>query len=154
MTTTKTTFRLVAEELSAAFEHNQIKSNAPDWLQGSDVMLAIHKAVDDRMPDDWVYESTASIAETLTGYDFDDADEAREHIHEIADGMVDVYNADRTAWLGSHLLNAYLCDEATKESGTADTDMFQRIGLGQYLALDRIGQELVNQIEAEADSRE
>jgi hypothetical protein len=162
MTTTKTQFENVLAELAAAFVADKrddgktfykLKDDAPAWLEGSDVMLAIHSALDDRLPCDWVYEQAASIAENLGGYDCDDADDAREHMTEIAGGLVDVYYSDLTAWLADHTNNALICDESAAEFG-GDGDTFSRIGAGQYMAIERIGRALISEVENEADDRD
>ena len=71
-----TTFQIVLTEFAGAFTCGKrddgktfyrVKDDAPTWLKGSSVMLAIHSAVDDRLPDDWIYESTAAIASAMTG---------------------------------------------------------------------------------------
>lgn len=167
----KTTFQKVLAELANAFEtrtrtrtrddgttYTCLKDDAPAWLAGyagTTVMHDIHAAVDDRFPDDWIYASIAGMADTMTGYDAADADDMRENVHEIADGMVDVYNCDRSAWLAMNLNNAALCDEACSELGCdPDAGMFTRIGLGQYLALTRIGEAIISACESEADERD
>ncbi len=157
------TFTTVIAEFAAAFETKtrkggerfyRIKAKAPKWLQGSDVMREIHTAVDDRLPDDWVYEQAAAVAEALAERDIHDADDAREASHEISDSLVDVYNADRSKWLAMHLNNAALVDEAVSELGGSDADTFHRIGLGQFLAISRIADAVISACEAEADGRE
>lgn len=160
MNATKTMFQRVAEELNNAFESDtrddgstfyKLKDDRPEWLQGSDVMMAVHSALDDRLPDDWVYETAYYLAEQIS--DCDDADEARDKTGEWADSLVDVYNHDRLKWLGMHLNNAFLCDDAAEEFGPAE-DTFSHIGRGQYLAIDRIAHALIEQIEEEADGRD
>ena len=163
MTETRTLFLTVLEELNAAFVSDtrndgtvfyKLVDNAPEWLQGSDVSLACHKALDDRLPDDWVYEQMTAIASDLWDRDLDNADDAREAMGEIADSLVDVYNADRARWLASHLNNAFLVDDAVEELGGGEEDTYQRIGLGQYVAIERIGYALIQCIEEEAETRE
>jgi hypothetical protein len=161
---TTATFSTVLAEMAEAFEQSKrddgktfykLKDDAPEWLKGSDVMLKIHSALDDRFPDDWVYETAWAIAENLTGYDDANADDANDQLHEVADGLVDVYNSDRARWLALHLNNALLCDEAAEESGTPiDVDMFSRIGAGQHLAIERIGYALITAVDAELDERD
>ena len=157
-----TTFQIVLTEFAGAFTCGKrddgktfyrVKDDAPTWLKGSSVMLAIHSAVDDRLPDDWIYESTAAIASAMTGYSADNADAMRESVHEIADGMVDVYTTDRTAWLASHLYNLQLCDDACAELGCEGSDITNRIGVGQYYALERIASAIVEACDEEATTR-
>lgn len=154
----KTNYQRAVSEFAGAFsrsvrsdggEYYKLNDGAPDWLQGSDVMLAVHQALDDRMPDDWVYKTAASVAENLRDYDRETADESRDDVGEIADSLVDVSNADRLQWLSSHLRNAALCDEAANELGDPG-DTFQRIGLGQYWAIERIAFAIIDACEERA----
>lgn len=157
-----THFRTVIEELSGAFERDtrndgatfyKLRDDAPDWID-SDTMHAVHAALDERLPCDWVYETAMYVADAFTGYDCDDADELRDRIGEIADGLVDVYNADRLRWLAANLYNAAIVDEACEELGGSDADTFTRIGYGQYYAIERIACALLEAASDEADERE
>lgn len=157
---TMTAFRTVANEFNNAITSDtrddgetfyKIKDDAPEWLKGSDVSMAIHRAIDDRFPDDWVYEQMYFLAEHIS--DCDEADEARDKVSEWADSLVDVYNAARLKWLAMHLNNALLCDEAEEELGGGG-DMFERIGAGQNLALDRIAHAMIEAIDEEANERD
>ncbi len=129
-------------------------SDLPEWLQadaGRDVMHGIHKCLDDRMPDDWVYEVVAHTADSLA--DYEDADSMQEASHEIADGQACIYNADLTNWLADHTDNAYLCDEACDEFGDPE-DMFKRIQYGQLVGITRIISGMISAIMEEFDSQE
>jgi len=162
MMATKTQFETVLAEVETNMirdtrvdgtTYYKFADDAPEWLQGSDVSLACHKALDDRFPDDWVYEQMAAIAEDLGDRDVADADDARDAMGEIADSLVDVYNADRTKWLASNLNNAFLCDDAAEELGDPG-DTFKRIAQGQYVAIERIGYALIDCITEEAELRD
>lgn len=155
-------FQTCLKEFADAFEAGKrnngetfyrIKDSAPEWLQGSSVMMAIHAHVDDRMPDDWIYESARGIAQSLLGYDLDSED-LGDIAHEVADGQVDIYNGARLGWLASHANNADLCDEAQAEFGSDSDDMITRIGIGQYLALSRICDAVISVCRKEASNRE
>lgn len=153
------TFQDVATEFNDAFESSKrdddttfykLKNDAPEWLQGSSVMMAIHAALDDRLPDDWVYKKVYFLSDRIT--DKENADDARDTTSEWADSLVDTYNSDRSKWLASHLNNAALVDEAVEEYGT-EGDTFERIGIGQYLAIERIAAAVIEAIETEANDR-
>ena len=159
---TLSTFQTVLTELAEAFTRDnradgtaftKLRDKCPPWLKGSSVMLTIHSAVDDRLPDDWIYSSAYSIAQAMTGYSADNAEDMRDNVHEIADGMVDVYTTDRTAWLASHLYNLQLCDDACAELGCEGSDITNRIGVGQYYALERIASAIVEACDEEATTR-
>lgn len=135
-----------------------IKDDAPAWTRnenadGECLMLRVHSAIDDRLPDDWIYNSAASIAQRFTEYDFETADDLRENASAVADSEVDVYNTDLAAWLASHLDNAALVDEAVEEMGHSDQGIFGDIAIGQYVALERIANALVDAIEQEHEAR-
>jgi hypothetical protein len=113
--------------------------------------LRVHKAIDDRLPNDWIYDKAAAIASSLSEYDSLEA--MRDAVSEIADGEVDIYNADRSAWLASHLNNAFLVDDAVKELGQSEQGTFGNIGIGQYVACERIAYALIEEIENEVENR-
>lgn len=166
------TFAKVMKEFAEAFVSDKrtdgktfyklkdgVKDNGvPDWLSGdvgSKVMREIHEALDDRLPNDWVYEAVSSLADAFVDYGCEDEDSARESLHEIADGLVDVYNSDRLQWLADHMNNALVVDEACEElCADAKMDTFSRIGLGQYHAYDRLGNAVISAIKTEADGRD
>ena len=162
---TRIMFQLVAEELNKAFisdtradgtKFYKLADDAPEWLQGSEFSLACHKALDDRFPDDWVYEQMYFLADYICQYET--ADAARDAMGEIADGMVDVYNTERTKWLAMHLNNADLCNEAARELGFEfrpdENGILELIGMGQYIAIERIGNAMIELIEQEANDRD
>lgn len=161
-----TMFQTVAQELADAFTTDtrddgktfyKLKDERAEWISKDyeeGPVGRAHAALDDRMPDDWVYEQCASIAGVLAEYE--DADGARDSIGELVDGFVDTYNNHRAAWLASHLLNGALCDEAVEEYGSdyPEGGIYDIIGLGQSLALTRIANELIAVVESEAEERE
>lgn len=160
------TFQTVMKEFANAFEsakradskstYYRLRDDAPEWLRkdaGSKVMREIHESLDDRLPDDWVYEAVSSITDAFVDHKSEDEDEAREACHEIADGLVDVYNSDRIKWLGLHLGNAALVDEACSEFGAEGKDTFDRIGLGQFYAYERLANAVIEAVKDEAESR-
>ena len=162
--TATTTFAELLKELADAFEqctradgetrYYKLKDDCPDWID-SDMMLDVHRALDDRFPDDWVYESAAGIADDLEAYDVEDADDARERMPDIADSQVDMYYHDQNRWLASHLGNAEFCEEA-RENGIVgpESTMSERIVAGQYIALERIGIALIEAVESELEIRD
>lgn len=161
------TFAKVMKEFAEAFVSDKrnddktfykLSDNAPAWLQkdaGSSIMREIHSVLDDRLPSDWVYEAVSSITDGFVDHGCEDEDSAREATHEIADGLVDVYNSDRLRWLADHLLNVDIVDEACKELGCADdAGIIDRIGVGQYYAYERLAQAVIDAVRDEANNRE
>ncbi len=169
------TFSSVLAELAGAFENRKrddgttfvcIADNAPAWTRneiaggpsGLCLMLRIHSAVDDRGPDDWIYQHTALAAAKLT--DYSDSDTTAESLrdkgtlHEVADGLVDIYNVELTKWLALHLYNVELCNEAVEEMGAGSAGgVLGYIQAGQYRALEAIASAIVSEVERELESR-
>ena len=113
-----------------------LKSGAPEALRTS--VMAAHG---DMMPNDWIYAKYQNILADMSGYTMLTLDDLEDNRGEIVDGLVDVYNADRSAWLASNLAFAGFCDEAAEEYGS-EGDTFGRIGRGQYMAIDGIYSEV------------
>lgn len=158
----KSTIEIVAAELAQSFMTTEradsgeriykVKPDAPDWVKDG-LMLAVHRAVDGqhcRLPCDWVYSCAGSAADNLADRDGDFED----YSAEIADGLVDIYNSDRTKWLAASSYNDALCTEAKQEFGGDFEDINQLIGMGQYLGASRIVAALIREIENEAESRD
>ena len=99
------------------------------------------------LPNDWIYEAIHSVLGDLTDREPDSWEDSTS---EIADSNVDVYNADRTRWLASHLAFGALVDEAVEELGQSDQGIFGNIGIGQYVLLERIAHTLISAIEEQA----
>lgn len=164
-----TTVQTVAQELASAFESSErndgktfykIRDDAAEWTRrehkdddGFCLMLKVHRAVDDRCPDDWIYEHAKRIADRLAEYE--GIEEMRESVLEIVDSLVYIYNADLTAWLAQCLANIALCDEAVEEMGVGNAGgVLGAIQSGQFMCLDRIAQALITAIEIESESRD
>jgi len=156
---TTTNVQTVAKELAGAFTSDKrdnggtfymFKDDALEWIDENDVSHNFHRAVDDRLPDDWVYTQAAHAADSLAEYE--DIEAMRDAVSEIADGQVD--NSDRAAWLASHLGNHALCDEAVSEGLCDGKDIDETIGVGQYIAIERICNALIDAIEARAEELE
>lgn len=80
-----------------------LKDGRPDWMQD-----ALHAAHDggDMMPNDWSYRFAAGIADhiakSLQSLQYGQH-ERYDIIAEGADSLVPDYNAERAAWLASHV---------------------------------------------------
>lgn len=143
------TFHELAGEAYGCFERKQrprrgldtsdpesyatLKDGSPDWLQ--DLVRSAHG---DFLPDDWRYEAIHSIIGGISDSGADDRREYEERSHEDLDGIVDTYNGERTAWLASNLQRGAYCDEGVEELGGDNLDIFERIGLGQYMEAQEI----------------
>lgn len=168
--TNMNTFQKVIAEIAGAFKTQKapgakddddvifvLKDDAPEWMKDFTFMHKIHAALDGRGPDDWVYEHTYRLACDFSEREAESADDLRngDSLHEIVDGMVDIYNSDRLRWLAMNLVNVDLCDEA-RESGVVadDASMLDRIAAGQYMALERIANALLDAAEERASEIE
>lgn len=163
-----TTFASILSELAGAFETRKrsdgtefvtLRDDAPDWTKrdtnGESLCLRLHRAVDDRAPDDWVYRAIQDMADKLTGYGCESATNLRETVSEAADGQCDIYSPALTKWLASHPYNAFLVDEAISATGwPSDRGIFGAIVLGQYRALEAIGNAIIDEVQAELERRE
>ena len=128
------------EQFAQAFETDKrpdgetfvrLKDDSPDWM--TDIIRTIHG---DMMPDDTKYSMISEVADTLGEYERDSWDDCA---HEICDGLVEIYNHGRIKWLESHLTRAYYCDEAQEQGLLAhDSDMFTRLGVGQFMEYQEI----------------
>lgn len=145
----------LAAAFYAAFEHKTrdsgeafycLKDDAPDWMTA-----AIRDAHDNAgiMPNDWIYNACHSAVSSLNYYDPDDWNDSAG---DIADGMVDVYNSDRAAWLASDILFGEYVSRAVEEFGRGpDADIYNDLGMGQYMLASEIVYSLIAAIEAQAD---
>lgn len=102
----------------------------------SDFVREMHEG---DLPNDWVFEAIAAVADNLSNYDDPDDDAA----YEVADSLVDVYSADLFRWLGdnSRLAERYIA-EATDNFGH-HSDLTRLVGLGQFVAYGRYAQALL-----------
>lgn len=125
-----------------------LSDSAPSWCQ--DVCREAHGGL---MPDDWRYSWISSAADSLVDIDPDNWDE----FHEIADGLVDVYNDRLSAWLASNLTRAEYVNDAVS-SGLVDVsgdfDLYRALMAGQYEEINETIQSLVSEIESLADDVE
>lgn len=108
-------------------QYLSLTTTAPEWLR--DLVRDAH-GVDERgaTPDDWRHEAIYLALNCIA-----EADDPEDAAHEWADGMVAVYNADRVAWLGSHVERAGWCDAAQSDGMVyPGAGIMERIGAGMY----------------------
>lgn len=128
-----------------------LTDNAPEWMRE-----AMRDAHGDMLPDDTRYRMIRSAVYSLTDYSPDDWEDC---LHEMADSLVDVYTADLTAWLASHIQRVSYCDEAASEYGLesndgARFDTAQFLMRGQYAEYIEILSALVSAITEQAEESE
>ena len=96
--------------------------DSPEWLRD-----LVHEAHGEFLPDDWRYSTIHNALVFIAENPGADDDSA----HEFADTAVDVYSADRLAWLASNLRRLAYVDEAVAEYGPRE-QIIDNIGIGQY----------------------
>ena len=134
----------------------KLKDPAPGWISDREVAHKCHQALDDRLPDDWVYVIISGAADVIAGCDDDDIDLDNDLQHEIAEILTDHAISDLTKWLASHNLNVDLVDEYVKESGNGDGEegIAATIRGAQNRAITEIVRQLLELIIEEAEGRE
>ena len=102
----------------------------------------IYPLHDEEWPNDWRYET---IYDLLSGFvDCTDRQEIEDcHLHEIVDGLVDVYNADRIKWVQEDLRRG--CVES--DLATGKENIFELIGLAQYEVISQMAYQLLDYID-------
>lgn len=119
-----------------------------------DVFREIHGT--DMFPDDYRYKFISGLVGALLDYSVDlneitGPDELRKAFegveHEIIDGLVPVYNFERTTWLNSNLRRGQYCDEAEDEGLTGENcDIFDRIAAGMYMEIQELYNRTIDEI--------
>ena len=108
----------------------------------------IYPLHDDELPNDWRY---SIIHWLLTDFvDCEDRNEIEDRIHEIVDGLVDVYNADRIKWVQEDLNRGYVESEFT----TGKEGIFELIGLAQYEVINQMAYQLLDYIDNNTEEEE
>lgn len=161
MRTTDTVAQTAARELSDAFvigkrpggeAYISISDKRAAWIPEG-LARRLHVAVDGRdprLPNDWVFETSAGAASNLSGYT-DPLDD--DVAHEIAEGLIDTNTADVFRWAADHGRNRDLIAEAAEEFGMPEAghDIEREIQAGQYLGIRRIVECLQEIIRERAD---
>ena len=122
----------------------KLRDGSPQWMTD-----AIHEAHGDIMPLDWIYEHCSRVVDMMTEYEPEDWDDS---VSEWADGLVDVYNADRARWLALHLEFAGFVDEAVEEFGHSDQGVMGDIGMGQFKLLEQIAYAMLSAVNEQAEA--
>ncbi len=127
---------------------NCLVNNAPEWC--TDVVLTAHG---DMLPDDYRYKWISQGADSLADIE---PEEWEESIHEIADGLTDVYNGELLNWLSSNLTRAEYINEYVSNAGidSDNFDFFPLVMAGQYQEITETLQALISEIESLADDVE
>ena len=98
----------------------------------------IYPLHDDELPNDWRYSIIHWLLSDFV--DCEDRNQIEDRMHEIVDGFVDVYNADRIRWVGENLNRGLV--ESDLASG--QENIFELIGLAQYEVINQMAYQLLD----------
>ena len=101
----------------------------------------IYPLHDEEWPNDWRYSTIYFLL--LDFVDCEDRNQIEDRMHEIVDGLVDVYNADRIRWVGENLNRGLV--ESDLASGKEN--IFELIGLAQYEVINQMAYQLLDYID-------
>lgn len=101
------------------------------------------------LPDDYRFEVMSQIIKELE-FNYLDAElgEISDRRDEIINDIVDIYTAELTEWLASHLERVEYCNNAKVDNLPPDADMSAIMGMGQYLEIDEILSNLLEILES------
>tara|TARA_Y100001938_G_scaffold32813_1_gene44913 strand:- start:25 stop:483 length:459 start_codon:yes stop_codon:yes gene_type:complete len=125
--------------------HISLKEDQKETYQ--DFVRELH---DGEMPNNWRYQI---IFDLLHNFVHEYTDESREndvitddlhdHLNEIADGLVDVYNTDRAKWLADDVSRGCI-DLKNLDMDEPNMTIFDLIGKAQYEAIYSMGYQILN----------
>jgi hypothetical protein len=142
------------EKFNNLFEVREARTFIKEALNKTPEAEVIRKAIFETCDSiaglDWLYEKSRQIVDAFRQYDEATLD---DNLSEIADGLVDVYNTDRTAWLAMSLDFAEYVDNARAEFGDVDSNdktvgIFDLIGKGQYMLIEQLAHNLLAKMQA------
>ena len=143
-------FPATANAFLASLEKSQREDGSSFWhLTPSPApwaTQALYLLHDDELPNDARYSMARNLAEAFTYYE--SAEDAREHLGEIADALSTASMAEILAFYQENLSRLSLPDEYREEFGidtAADTSSL--LHLGFWLAVNRAGESLLCSIE-------
>lgn len=120
-----------------------LKDGRDEWV--NDLVYAAHG---DFGPDDYRYNAIQNALRHIADNDTDE-----DSASDFADSEVDVYTAERFAWLASNLQRAGYVDEAREDLGPTGS-VVDDIGRGQYLELQEVYSSVVGSLEARLEELE
>ena len=117
-----------------------------------DLQNIVQEAHLGEFPNDWRFDTVASIARSLTEVtDLEDwnVDNFREESHDVADCLVDVYTSDLLAWVSENICRHQWDDEGIAQP---TTDIVGLVRLRQYEEIESMVHAVLNQIESLLDA--
>lgn len=147
------TTQTIAASLSEQFR-TQTRPDGSNYTtveEGSaarELVQKIHFDVFDGMfPNDWVYEKTRALVDSIEGYD-----DPSDYLGEIVDSNVDIYTYDLLMWVGDTQHFMEYVDEAMEE--LEPKSLTQAIQMGQYGALCAMASVILQFMEEQAEADE
>ena len=143
-------FPATANAFLASLEKSQREDGSSFWHLtpspapwASQALYLLHA---DELPNDARYSMARNLAEAFTYYE--SAEDAREHLGEIADALSTASMAEILAFYQENLSRLSLPDEYREEYGIDDAaDTSSLLHLGFWLAVNRAGDSLLCSIE-------
>ena len=127
------------------FSNVQLKEDQKEKYQ--EFVRELH---DDEMPNNWRYQIIFDLLHTFVNEYTDGSrednvitDDLHDHLNEIADGLVDVYNLDRARWLSDDI-NRGCIDLKNLNIDEPNMTIFDLIGQAQYEAIYSMGSQILN----------
>ena len=152
MTVTSINWYLTAATLRSAFTLAQREDSSEFWRftdearqSVDDLATFVYELHDEELPNDWRYQKIVEICEAITEYDGDT--EWSDASHEIADGLVSIYNAELAAWIAENGSRLSYCDQV-REMGCimADASMSKRLAVGQYECIKQMVDKIMSKL--------
>lgn len=143
-------FNTAAKLLSSSFEAKTrddgspfiaLTSTCPDWV--SDAVRAAHE---DELPNDERYALIRSASDSIADQCFDDADDARESIWELANDLVPCYTSEILSWFADNVSRLADCD-ITEDMGGENLTVYDLLTLGYKKAAENVLGILIEAIE-------
>ena len=123
-----------------------IKDDHPDKDQiQTDLIYPLH---DEELPNDWRYSIIYYLLSDFV--DCEDRNETEDRVHEIVDGLVDVYNSDLLKWVQEDLNRGYVLSGFT----TGEETIFERMTQSQYEVISQMAYQLLEYIDSHKEEEE
>jgi hypothetical protein len=145
-------FQFRAFDLAHAFElktredgstYYTIRDGSPDWM-----IEAVMAAHDEELPNDWRYSVCNFLAQNLAEYD--SAEEAYEHVGELAESQSTVYTSELLSWYAERPSRLDYADQAEENMGYGHDPgaiTGDRLHLGHYYAIQQMAELLISACE-------
>jgi len=108
---------------------------------------AIQSMHDGHLPTNWIFDTTLSLIDSLSQYDFETLEDLEDVRHEIVDGCIDIYHHDLLEW--QKQFSEYT-EQASDEGLIGESsDISAQIQAGQFMKIDSMFCEIISLLEEE-----